>query len=140
MIPLVRQRRLRRLCLITMKLARKMASIATSVSRRGKRHGVKAGNSADAEGIDQDPGSEPRCVNPNKYQAADKRAKKVAHALSRSAPRQELFLVLQDHINVFLQVLVSVRISDVIWLDSFLKICLAVPVASRPKSVAASAQ
>jgi hypothetical protein len=43
-------------------------------------------------------------VDPDKNQAADKRAKEVPHSLSRSAPRQKLCFVLQDHINVFLQV------------------------------------
>ena len=52
-----------------------------------KRYWIEVGNSAEIKGIDQDPGSEPHSVDPDKNQTADKRAKKVTHSLSRSAPR-----------------------------------------------------
>jgi hypothetical protein len=42
-------------------------------------------------------------VNGDKTQASDKRAERVPDALGRCAPRQKLFLVPQDYVDVFFE-------------------------------------
>jgi hypothetical protein len=60
---------------------------------------------ANFQSVDENPGPEPCSVDSYKNQAPHECAKEITHTLSRGATRQKLFFVLQDHFNVFLQVI-----------------------------------